>query len=109
MSSVCEFIPYIFSVPGVPCFLSCKINQDPIEKFFRIQRQAGRVNENPNVAEFIKNTENIRVIGGILITNILANCRGHKHDDHDIQPAHYVKKKGRSLLYYWKTYSSTKY
>ena len=87
VSSFCEFIPYIFSIPGVSCFLSCKINQDPIEKFFGVQRQAGRVNENPNVAEFIKNTENIRVIGGIFITNILGNCRGRKHDDLDIQLA----------------------
>ena len=84
VSSFCEFIHYIFSIPGVACFLSCKINQDPIEKCFGIQRQAGRVNENPTVAEFIKNTESIRVIGEIFITNILGNCRGRKHDDHGI-------------------------
>ena len=85
--SFCEFIPYIFCIPGVLCFLSCKINQDPIKKFFGIQRQAGRVNENPNIVEFIKNTENMKVIGGIFITNILGNCRGRNHDDHDIQLA----------------------
>ena len=87
VSSFCEFIQYIFSIPGVACFLSCKINQDPLEKFFGVQRQAGHVNENPTVAEFIKNTESVRVIGGIFITNILGNCRGRQHDDHDIRLA----------------------
>lgn len=87
VSSFCGFVKYIFTIPGVTCLLSCKINQDPIEKFFGMQRQSGRSNENPTVSEFIKNTENIRVISGIWIDNILGNCRGRKVEDSDIQLA----------------------
>ena len=32
-------------------FLSERISQDPLEKFFGCQRQRGRVNENPTVTE----------------------------------------------------------
>ena len=37
--------------------MSNMICQDPIEKFFGQQRQRGGAHENPNVAEFIKNTQ----------------------------------------------------
>ena len=98
MSSFCGFVKYIFTIPGVTCLLSCKINQDPIEKFFGVQRQSGRTNENPTVSEFIKNTENVRVISGIWMDNILGNCRGRKVEDSDIdlaiKPLH--KRKRRS-------------
>ena len=43
-------------------FMSNMICQDPIEKFFGQQRQRGGAHENPNVAEFIKNTQALRVI-----------------------------------------------
>ena len=49
-------------IPGVTLFLSNAICQDPLEKFFGQQRQRGRTNENPNVFEFIKNTQALRVI-----------------------------------------------
>ena len=52
-----ELVKYLFTIPGVKAFLSEKISQDPIEKFFGCQRQRGRVNENPNVQEFLKNTQ----------------------------------------------------
>ena len=52
-----------------------------------MQRQSGRSNENPTDSEFIKNTENIRVISGIWIDIILGNCRGRKVEDSDIQLA----------------------
>ena len=68
-------------------FLSARINQDPIEKFFGMQRQAGRANQNPTVAEFIKNTETFRVINSIWIDNIVGNCRGRKSNDDDLNAA----------------------
>ena len=37
--------------------LSKHICQDPLKKFFGQQRQRGQVNENPNVAEFLRNTQ----------------------------------------------------
>ena len=55
----------IFSFKGVSSFLSEKLSQDALEKFFGIQRQKGRSNENPTVAQFIKNTQGSRVTNSI--------------------------------------------
>lgn len=57
MKSFVELVRYLFTIPGVPPFLSRRVTQDPLEKFFGLQRQRGRVNENPNVAGFLKNTK----------------------------------------------------
>lgn len=50
--SLIDMVKYLFAQPTIKSFLSEKISQDPLEKFFGIQRQRGRVNENPNVREF---------------------------------------------------------
>ena len=42
-----EMVEYLFMLCGVKCFLSERISQDPLEEFFRNQRQRGGVNENP--------------------------------------------------------------
>ena len=68
---------YIFSIPGVTVFLSNRICQDPLENFFGQQRQRGRVNENPNVSEFLKNTQALRVVNTDCAT-VRGNCRGNK-------------------------------
>jgi len=69
VSSFVELIPYLFEeIPGVCSFFSGKINQDALEKFFGMQRQAGRANQNP---EFIKNTETFKVISSIWIDDIV--------------------------------------
>lgn len=61
--SFIDLTQYIFtSVPGVKFFLSEKLSQDPLEKFFGMQRQRGGTNENPNVFQAIKNTQALRVI-----------------------------------------------
>ena len=62
-----------------------KVSQDPLEKFFGIQRQCGRTNENPNVAEFYKNTQSFRVINTIWIKDITGNCRGCKRKPYDLE------------------------
>ena len=49
-----ELVRYLFTIPGLRYFLSERICQDPLEKFFGCQRQRGRVNENPSVSEFVK-------------------------------------------------------
>jgi len=54
VSSLLKLIPYLFSIEGVSSFLSEKLSQDTLEKFFGIQHQKGRSNENPTVAQFIK-------------------------------------------------------
>jgi len=56
VKSFTELVPQLFAIPGVKVFLSERINQDPLEKFFGCQRQRGGWNENPTVAEFYKNT-----------------------------------------------------
>ena len=58
-------------------FLSQRICQDPLERFFGIQRQRGGVNDNPNVAEFTKNTQAIRFMNTMCHTKLFkGNCRG---------------------------------
>ena len=59
--SFVELVQYLFSLPDVSLFLSNRLCQVPLEKFFGEQRQRGRVNENPNV-EFLRNTQALRVI-----------------------------------------------
>ena len=54
---------YIFtSVPGIKFFLSERISQDPLEKFFGMQCQRGRTNENPTIHQALTNTQALRVI-----------------------------------------------
>ena len=59
--SFVELVPYLFNLPDVKVFLSQRICQDPLECFFGMQRQRGSVNDNPNVQEFLKNTQAIRI------------------------------------------------
>lgn len=56
-------------------FLSNRLCQDPLENFFGRQRQRGRVNENPCVKEFLKNTQALRVVNSTCST-VRGNCRG---------------------------------
>lgn len=73
--SFVEFVEFIFTIPGVTVFMSNRICQDPLENFFGMQRQRGRVNENPNVSEFMKNTQALRVVNSDCAT-VRGNCRG---------------------------------
>ena len=54
VSPFLELLPYLFKKSGVTCFLSEKLSQDPIEKFFGCQHQQGCSNENPTVAELLQ-------------------------------------------------------
>ena len=72
-----ELVRYLFTIPGLRYFLSERICQDPLEKFFGCQRQRGRVNENPSVSEFVKNTQALRVCGNLL-SEVKGNCRGSR-------------------------------
>lgn len=76
MSSFLELVPCIFSLPGVSSFLSGKLNQDPLEKFFGCIRQHGRVNDNPTVCEALKSVQTLRVVNAIRFGTITGNCRG---------------------------------
>ena len=61
-------------------FLSEKLCQDPLEKFFGLQRQRGKSNDNPLLNEVQKNTQALRVVGDINVKSIAGNCRGKKRD-----------------------------
>eukprot|EP00731_Ephydatia_muelleri_P018846 Em0011g886a len=67
VTSFIGLVTYIFTLPGVTSFLSEKINQDPLEKFFGCQRQRGGANDNPTVTEFFlylySYTERINPVG----------------------------------------------
>ena len=54
-------------------FLSERLQQDPLEKYFGRQRQRGRVNENPTVAQYLKNEQALRVISSINVDVTLGN------------------------------------
>ena len=73
--SFVELVQYVFDIPSVDSFLSQCLCQDPLERFFGCQRQRGRVHDNPNAADFIKNTQAIRVIGSLPYPD-KGNCRG---------------------------------
>ena len=73
--SFVELTKYLLSIPGVSIFMSSKISQDPVEKFFGQQRQRGSSNDNPNVSEFVKGTQALRVIN-TTCADIKGNCRG---------------------------------
>lgn len=78
VKSFVELVKFIFTIPGVTTFLSERLSQDPLEKFFGCQRQRGGVNENPNVHDFCKNTQALRVIHSTCISSVRSNCRGNK-------------------------------
>ena len=78
VSSFVEMVPFLMKLPGATAFFTSRINQDPLEKFFGMQHQSGKANENPTTAEFIKNTENFRIISSIWVDSITGNCRGRK-------------------------------
>ena len=78
VKSFVKLVKFLFTVPGVTCFLSEKLSQDPLEKFFGCQRQRGGVNENPTVKEFCKNTQALRVINSACQNVSRGNCRGNR-------------------------------
>ena len=57
MRSFVELTKHVFTIPGVILFLSNRLCQDPIENFFGQQRQRGGTHSNPNVLEFMRNTQ----------------------------------------------------
>ena len=50
VNSFVELVRYLFTLDGVKVFMSQRICQDPLGKFFGCQRQRGATNENPNVS-----------------------------------------------------------
>ena len=51
----------LIDLAGVNSFLSERLSQDPLEKYFGQQRQRGGVNENPACDEFLPSTESSKL------------------------------------------------
>ena len=49
VSAFVELLDTVFRIPQVSCFLSNRICQDPVEKYFGMQWQAGATNDNPTI------------------------------------------------------------
>ena len=80
------------------CFLTEKLSQDPLEKFFGCQRQMGRTNDNPTIHEFLCNAQSLRVIDSINVNEMTGNCRGTKHKTYDLESIDFnqpIKKRRR--------------
>ena len=71
--SFLELLPYLFTIPGVKSFLSERISQDPLEKYFGRQRQRGGVNDNPNASQLLKGNQALRVVNSIDFDVVLGN------------------------------------
>ena len=97
-----ELVRYLFTLPDVQSFVSQRICQDPLERFFGCQRQRGGVHDNPNAQEFAKNTKALRVIKSVCKTSARGNCRGgirdiDKENIHEPLPKHPRKKTANPL------------
>lgn len=101
VKSFVELVQYLFTLPGVKVFLSEKLSQDPLEKFFGCQRQRGGVNDNPNAQQFFVNTQALRTINGIC-HDVRGNCRGSKRpqsiDSEQNTPLPKRKRKGTNSI-----------
>ena len=72
-----EMVRYLFTQPDVKLFLSQRICQDPLERFFGCQWQCGGVHD---CSEFMKNTQALRVINELQAPK-RGNCRGGDMDN----------------------------
>ena len=96
MKSFVELVPVLFSISGVKCFLSERICQDPLEKFFGCQRQRGGRHENPNVKRFIQNTQALTVADSFCRDFVKGNCRGRKRPRDDEAEEHKLQRRKRN-------------
>ena len=78
--SFVELVRHLFTKEDVHSFLSQRICQDPLERFFGCQRQRGAVHDNPTVHEFLKNTQALRVVNSVARGPLRGNCRGGDQD-----------------------------
>ena len=85
LNSFVELVQYLFIMDGIESFLSQKISQDPLEKFFGCQRKRGATSDNPNVSEFQKNLQTIRIVDTMCRSSVRGNCQGVKDDPIDLK------------------------
>ena len=96
-----DLVSAIFKIPGVSCFLSNRICQDPLEKYFGMQRQCGGTNDNPTVRDFAKNSDTLRLVGNMWFDDAHGNCRKSNSTKQSIEDTKHLpirKRKRRSSL-----------
>ena len=80
MKSFVGIVRYLFSLQEVKenklALLSMAFCQDPLENFFGCQRQRGGTSDHPDLSQFYKNTQALRVINGFCRGPVRGNCRG---------------------------------
>lgn len=91
-------MPIILSQPGVKYFLSEKLGQDLLEKFFGCLHQQRKVNGNPMLNELYKGTQALRVLGDINVKAITGNCRRKKRSANHPAVNDSQLKKGRKII-----------
>ena len=82
VNSLLEMVPAFFAIPGIKVFLTERLCQDPLEKFFGCQRQRGGTHDNPTVHEFCSNTRALRVIDSFCVGSV---CRGARVEASNIE------------------------
>lgn len=96
--SFIELVRYLFTLEGVDSFLSQRVCQDSIERYFGRQRQRGSVHDNPNVEEFSKNAQAIRIVDSVARAPLRGNCRGGRQDVEDKENCEPLPKRPRKAL-----------
>ena len=76
VASFTEMTPQLLGLPGVTCFFSEKVCQDPVESFFGTW---GGRSDNPTVKQFCDNTVTLRVQGSAALEPVCGN-RERKRD-----------------------------
>ena len=97
MNAFIETVQYLFTIPGVKCFLNGWLSQDSLEKRFGCQRQQGK-SDNPNVFEFRKNTQALQVINTVCGDVPRGNYRGNKSDIDWERDCESVKRLGKKTF-----------
>ena len=79
MTSFLEVDPILLDDKDVKFLLTERFSQDPIESYFGDQRSRGHRNTNPNVQQFSKTANILRVSSG-LSKKERGNVRGRERD-----------------------------
>jgi len=94
--SFVELVATVFKIPGVTCFLSNRICQDPLEKYFGMQRQYGGTNDNPTIMDFAKNSDTLRLVGNMWFNDAHDNCRKSSNIKQSIEDTKHLPLRKRS-------------
>jgi len=96
--SFIELVQYLFTLEDAHSFLSQRVSQESTEKYFGCQRQRGSVHDNPNVEEFSKNAQAIRIVDSDTRAPLKGNCRGGRQDVEDKENCESLPKCPRKAL-----------